>query len=189
MERAEEQRVIRRARRGDRRAAEALVRAHQGSLYGYMLRMTGRADVAEEVVQEAFVRALSHLDRFDDRFRFSTWVFTIAKRLHVNAVQKKSPLFSSAAAEAGAGWSTDRPGEGVEIDERLGLVQEALMTVPEVQRAILVLFTQVGWPIRQIAQHLDLPEGTIKSHLHRTRRRVRELVEAMETRVRQEAMR
>lgn len=180
MERAEEQRLIRRARRGDRRATEALIREHQGSLYAYMLRMTGRRDVAEEVVQEAFVRALSHLDRFDDRFRFSTWVFTIAKRLHVNTVQKRAPIFSSGAAEVAAGWSEAWPGEASAEDERLGRVQRALLRLPEVQRSVLVLFTQLDWSIRRIAQHLSLPEGTVKSHLHRSRARVRKLVEEAE---------
>src|SRR5688572_30386850 len=65
MKRVDEEKLISRACRGDKAAAEMLIRGHQASLYGYMLRMTGRPDLAEDVVQEAFVRVLSNLDRFD----------------------------------------------------------------------------------------------------------------------------
>src|ERR1043165_4415136 len=95
MKRVDEEKLILRATRGDRAAAEVLIRGHQQSLYSYMLRMTGQADVAEDVVQEAFVRVLSNLDRFDPRFRFSTWVFTIAKRLYVNMCQRQKPMYNS----------------------------------------------------------------------------------------------
>src|SRR5687768_2103514 len=87
--------LIRKAKEGDGRAIEALIRAHQDALYAFMLRMSGRPDVAEDIVQEAFVRVLKNLDRFDSRFRFSTWLFTIAKRLYVNSIQKLRPTYDS----------------------------------------------------------------------------------------------
>src|SRR5690606_25100951 len=95
MTKAAELKLIRRAKRGDATAIADLIRHHQASLYAFMLRMTGRPEVAEDVVQEAFVRVLKNLDRFDPRFRFSTWVFTIAKRLYMNQVQKHAPAFES----------------------------------------------------------------------------------------------
>src|SRR5688572_27800914 len=90
-----EQSLIRRARNGDGKAIEALIRAHQEALYSFMLRMSGRPEVAEDIVQESFVRVLRNLDRFDTRYRFSTWLFTIAKRLYVNAMQKHRPAFDT----------------------------------------------------------------------------------------------
>src|SRR5215470_10137955 len=129
MTRAEERALIERAIAGDRAAAEACVRAHQASLYAYMLRMSGRPDVAEDIVQDAFVRALTNLDRFDFRFRFSTWLFTIAKRLYVNACQKHKPAYDSEAVgiHEGAGERPDSPA----IDSEVGVnakaaVREAL---------------------------------------------------------------
>ncbi len=186
MKRAEEEKLIVRASRGDRAAAEVLVRGHQASLYGYMLRMTGQPDLAEDVVQEAFVRALSNLDRFDPRFRFSTWVFTIAKRLWVNACQKQKPAYNSEMVGACGNAAADSIGAADEGDAR-GMVrdalQEALLGLPDEQREIVVLFHQLDWPIRVIAQHMDMPEGTIKSHLHRGRLRMRRLLEAQESRM------
>lgn len=186
MKRIEEEKLIVRASRGDKAAAEILVRTHQASLYGYMLRMTGQADLAEDVVQEAFVRVLTNLNRFDPRFRFSTWVFTIAKRLWVNACQKQKPTFNSEVVGACGGASPDRAdgaGEGELRGRVRDALQAALLGLPEEQREIVVLFHQLDWPIRVIAQHMDMPEGTVKSHLHRGRLRMRRLLEAEESRL------
>ncbi|MBX9735936.1 MAG: hypothetical protein K2X32_03340, partial [Phycisphaerales bacterium] len=69
---AVERALIRRILQGERQAAEELIRAHQPSLYAYLLRLTQRPERAEDVAQEAFVRALTHIERYDPRFRFST---------------------------------------------------------------------------------------------------------------------
>ncbi len=184
MTRAEEQDLIRRAAAGDREAADACIRAHQQSLYAYMLRMSGRPDVAEDIVQEAFVRVLTNLHRFDDRYRFSTWLFTIAKRLYVNACQKHKPAYDSNIVGSWRGSSTGPEGAvgaGEVHDNTRSVLNECLQKLPDVQREILVLFHQNDWSIALIAQHLEMPEGTIKSHLHRGRRRLRVLIEASES--------
>jgi RNA polymerase sigma-70 factor (ECF subfamily) len=184
MQRAEEAELIGRAAAGDKSAAAALIQAHQRSLYAYMLRMCGRPDVAEDVVQEAFVRVLSHLDRFDTRYRFSTWLFTIAKRLHVNACQKLKPTYDTDTVDSAGGAY---PPETV-VDDReqalsdRGHLDEALQMVSPEQREVLILFHQQDWPIALIAQHMGMPEGTIKSHLHRGRRRLREALEEVRER-------
>ena len=183
MTRAEEKEMIRKAAAGDRDAAEECIRAHQQSLYAYMLRMSGRPDVAEDIVQEAFVRVLTNLHRFDDRYRFSTWLFTIAKRLYVNSCQKHKPAYDSNIVGAWRGTS-DGPDRIVwreEVhDNTSSVLDECLQKLPDVQREILVLFHQNDWPIALIAQHLAMPEGTIKSHLHRGRRKLRAFIEARE---------
>lgn len=183
MTRREEQRLIERAAAGDRAAAEACIRAHQASLYAYLLRLSGRPDLAEDVAQEAFVRVLTHLDRFDPRFRFSTWLFTIAKRVYINACQKLRPA-SCTDALGGTHDAADGPGEPIVSDEVAAnsrdAVQRALMVLPEAQREIVILFHLLDWPIAVIAQHMDMPAGTVKSHLHRGRRRLREALERCE---------
>ncbi|HIB69134.1 MAG TPA: sigma-70 family RNA polymerase sigma factor, partial [Phycisphaerales bacterium] len=95
MDRNEERALIERAIAGERIAAGDLIRAHQRSVYAYILRMSGRPDVAEDIVQEAFVRVLGNLHRFDFRFRFSTWLFTIARRLYMNAMAKNRPAYDT----------------------------------------------------------------------------------------------
>lgn len=177
-----ERKLIRRVLDGDRAAAEELVRAHQGSLYGYMLRLSGRPDVAEDVVQEAFVRALSNLHRYDERFRFSTWLFTIAKRLYVNARQRLAPSYDTDAMGAAADRNSfarggDESGDGAEHFAASGELQNALGCLSEDQREAVVLFYQLEWSVEQIGDHLELPVGTVKSHLHRARARLRAVLE------------
>ena len=176
MERAEEVRLIERAAAGDRDAAGAIIKAHQASLYAYILRLSGRPDVAEDVVQDAFVRVLMNLHRFDPRYRFSTWLFTIAKRLYVNACQKLRPVYDTdtVGCFGGSGSEPDAPAMASEArtDVRDSL-QTALDALSEDQREIVVLFYQQEWPIAQIAGYMSMPEGTIKSHLHRGRAKMR----------------
>ena len=174
-----ERRLIRKASAGDGQAVEALIRAHQTALYAFMLRMSGRPEIAEDIVQEAFVRVLRNLDRFDTRFRFSTWLFTIAKRLYVNASQKLTPTFDSESLGRFAG-TMDSPGRAsvqIEImDNVRGLLQTALHGLSTQQREIILLFHQQNWPIADIASHLSIPQGTVKSHLHRARKRMRQII-------------
>lgn len=181
MKRSEEQTLIRRAAAGDREAAGVFVRAYQNQLYAYLLRLSGRRELAEDIVQDAFVRVLTNLDRFDPRFRFSTWLFTIARRLFINAIQKHQPAYDSDTVSARAGRS-DRPetpviqkdSDAASRDQ----LQRALMSLSLEQRDVLLLFHQQDWPIWLIAEHLAMPEGTVKSHLHRGRRRLREAMES-----------
>ncbi|HZW07428.1 MAG TPA: sigma-70 family RNA polymerase sigma factor [Phycisphaerales bacterium] len=176
-----ERKLIRRVLDGDRAAAEELVRTHQGSLYGYMLRLSGRPDVAEDVVQEAFVRALSNLHRYDERFRFSTWLFTIAKRLYVNARQRLAPSYDTEAMGAAADRKSFAAGEGEETGGHFaasGELQSALGCLSPDQREAVVLFYQLEWSVEQIGEHLEVPVGTVKSHLHRARARLRAALES-----------
>lgn len=175
MSRQEEQALIRRAAAGDREAAAMCIRAHQGALYMYILRMSGRPDIAEDVVQEAFVRVLTNLDRFDPKYRFSTWVFTIARRVYLNMGQKHRPTPDSETVER-AMDKRGRPDAGELRSELSGTLDRALRQLNETQREIVILFHQFDWTIALIARHLDLPEGTVKSHLHRGRRRLREIL-------------
>lgn len=178
MERKTEVCLIERAAGGDREAAGQLIRAHQQSVYSYLLRMSGRPDVAEDIVQEAFVRVLSNLHRFDFRFRFSTWLFTIARRLYMNAMAKSRPAYDTdfvgSLGASSNGWAPDT---AMYDDERRTVqrdaLQSSLMELSAEQREVLVLFHQLDWPIALIAEHLGMPEGTVKSHLHRGRRRLR----------------
>lgn len=178
MERELEQRIIERVIAGDREAAGELIRQHQRSVYAYLLRMSGRADVAEDIAQEAFVRVLTNIERFDFRYRFSTWLFTIARRLFLNHVQKMRPAYDSETVGQCAGGSghdaSARPTADDLRADRRDRIDAALQTLSADQREVIVLFHQFDWPISRIAEHLEMPEGTIKSHLHRGRRKLKE---------------
>ena len=147
----------------------------QGPLQAYLKRLCGRPDLAEDLAQETFVRVLTNLHRFDDRFRFSTWLFTIARRLWLNHAARRRPVSDSEHVErrggAGAG-----PVAAVQERERTTLLRKALdaaigaLTGP--QRDVVLLYHQQGLGIGEIARQSGLPQGTIKSHLFRARRRM-----------------
>ncbi len=176
MTRDEERKLIRKAKRGDDEAMTAIIRAHQDSLYAFMLRMSGRPDVAEDVVQEAFVRVLKNIDRFDPKYRFSTWLFTIAKRLFMNWSQKLKPSFDSDLVGSWHGPQR-RPERSTFETESKNTIQDilnlALLALGETQREIVLLFHQQEWSIAEISSYMEMPEGTVKSHLHRARRRMK----------------
>jgi len=184
MVRSLERKLIEKAAAGDKAAATKLIKAHQGSLYAYILRMSGSPEMAEDIVQDAFVRVLMHLDRFDPRFRFSTWLFTIAKRLYLNANQKLKPHYDS---EIVGGWDGDADAPSAtairdEVDTNVrGCIQTALDSLSDEQREVILLFHQQSWSIHAIAKHLEMPEGTVKSHLHRGRQRMRRLINEDQT--------
>lgn len=180
MTRQQEQELIVRAKAGDAAAISDLIRAHQDSLYAFMLRLTGRPEVAEDVVQEAFVRVLKNLDRFDPKYRFSTWLFTIAKRLNVNWSQKFHPVSETDFVQScqGPGRSPLAQAASSEVRRQvITMLDRALSGLGKVQREIILLFHQQDWSIGEIAEYLDMPEGTIKSHLHRARRKMRHAME------------
>lgn len=178
--RAREQRLIQSAAGGDRDASGLLIQLHQRGVHAYILRLCGRPDLAEDVVQEAFVRVLTNLDRFDPKYRFSTWLFTIARRVLLNHMEKRRPRSDSDRMDESPEQRGPR-GVGAEVREDREIwrdvVQQALMAVSIEQREVLVLFHQHDWPIWLISQHLKMPEGTIKSHLHRGRAKLREALQ------------
>lgn len=181
MLKSHENRLILSAQAGDGAAIEALIRGHQDSLFAFMLRLSGRPDIAEDMVQEAFVRVIRNIDRFDTRFRFSTWLFTIARRLYVNHLQKLRPTLDQEAIGR-AGDLGETPGghsARLESEENArAVVAEALTVLTPLQREIILLFHQQGWTIVEIGAHLAMPEGTVKSHLHRARRRMQRAIDA-----------
>jgi len=175
-----ERAIIQRARRGDREAIAELIRSYQRPLEAFLFRMCGKSDLAEDLAQESFVRVIRSLDRFDERFRFSTWLFTIGKRLLVNHQQKMKPTPDSEVVEYRAGNGSTPYLENVEAERTQNvtkLVEVALASLVSPQREIVLYFHQQAWSVQQIAEELKMPEGTVKSHLFRARRRMLEAIE------------
>ncbi len=190
MSKSKELRLIRRAACGDADAATMLIRTHQSSVFAYIRRMSGRDEVAEDVAQEAFTRVLVHLDRFDSKYRFSTWLFTIARRIYLNMVEKKKPVCDCDRL-SNTVWTGSGVGENIEELESLegekAILDRALKSLSQDQREVLVLFHQHEWPIWQIADQMGIPEGTVKSHLFRGRVKLRDEFVRLESEARAKA--
>ena len=183
MDRSDELRLIKKAKRGDRAAIEALIEGHRGRLHHFLLRLTRCEQLAEDVAQDAFVRVLKHLDRFDERFRFSTWLFTIARRIWINHIQKFRPIPDSDVV--GGRAAGDGSSHQSELHEdRAGAeaaVSRAIESLNPGQREVVELFYGRNLPIQEIAWRLQLPLGTVKSHLFRGRARMGEYLAGEES--------
>ena len=172
--------LIRRAKRGDATAIEALIRAHEQSLFRYMLKMTGNPDSARDISQDAFVRVLGSIGRFDEQFRFSTWLFTIAKRLWMNHCQKLKPVFDSEMVGDSQGDSVTPENQIItRFEDRMTkqAIAAGMASLSSRQHEIVRLFHGCGCSIQEISLRESLPVGTVKSHLFRARQKMAAVIQ------------
>ena len=165
--------LIARARRGDPSAFEEIVRLYQRRVYGVALRIVRAHDVADDVTQEAFLRAWRSLDRFELGRPFGPWVCRIAANLAVNHV--RSPRAREEGLPDGhAETRTNAPGPlGALLDAEGALVLEKAMgQLPQEQRAVLVLRVVEELSYAEIAETLGISPGTVMSRLFRARERL-----------------
>lgn len=180
-----ERRLIERAQQGCAESAHALVTAHQDRLHAFVWRMIRDHHDAEEICQDAFLRAFQALDKFDFAYRFSTWLFTIGYRLCLNAMRRRRKDFTGDFdfGSMPARLSDDGPAEVGEAvahsDEARRLkkvIWESVDQLTPQQRATVILFYRESLGCQEIGDILSMPAATVKSHLHRARQRLRELL-------------
>lgn len=174
--------LIGRAREGDRIALRELVDLHKDRLFAFIWRMVRDHHEAEDICQDAFLKAFASLDTFSTEYRFSTWLFTIGYRVCLNRLRRKRPFsgdldFSAMASQAGVNPSATLESE--EAGRVRTSIWSAVDRLSPPQRATILLFYRNGFGCQEIARVLQLPLATVKSHLHRARARLRELLEAL----------
>lgn len=163
-------------RRGSREAAGRLVERYLRASRAIALSIVGDVAAAEDVAQDAFVYALERIGdcRYPDRF--GSWLLQIVRNRSRNYVRdlKASRIVDLDAVSLPADGTTPQ------LDLERSLLRErligALGTLPEVRREVLLLHDLEGWTHREIADRLDLPAGTVRSHLHHARRALRSLL-------------
>lgn len=156
--------VVRAAAAGDLDAFEALVRQYQEPVWRFLTHLVGDAALAEDVAQEAFLRAYRHLDRFAHQARFSTWLFQIARNAGIDSLRRRERgrRLAEAVPPAPARLS---PEGGAELAAGI----DAL--APRLREALLVVEV-LGYRYREAAVILEVPEGTVKSRVHQARERL-----------------
>jgi RNA polymerase sigma-70 factor (ECF subfamily) len=165
--------LVQRGSDGDQAAFSELVRRHQGKVRGLLLRLSGNRVVADDLAQEVFLRAFRGLVGFEGRARFSTWLYRIAYNVFLNHRARHRELHALPTgfeSRQAAGPSDHAPARS---DLRRDL-EGAIAQLPERYRAVITLhyIEDVSYP--EMAEILDLPLGTIKTHLHRAKRMLRE---------------
>ena len=174
---ASESRWVESAQDGDRHAFEQLYRSHCGRIYALCWRMCGcDAALAEDMVQEAFVRAWNKLGLFRGDSKFGTWLHRLAvnvvlsdRRIRVKRLQRECEMVDE----------VERTLAG-DKDVFAGLrkdLEAAIAALPERARTVLVLYDVEGYQHSEIAEMTGMAVGSSKAQLHRARKLVREMLD------------
>jgi RNA polymerase sigma-70 factor, ECF subfamily len=161
---------------GDRLAARALYDAHVGRVHRLACRLTGDPQLAEEVTQDTFVRAIAHLGRFRGDCALTTWLHRITVTVALNATrgtrrrQERETSIDDADGDALGAFGDD--GERIDpiLRDRLHRAVDAL---PEIYRTVVVMHDFEGYSHVEIAEVLDIPVGTCRSRLFLARAQLR----------------
>lgn len=158
---------------GDREAYGLLVGRHLRQVYGVALRITGRAAEAEDVAQDACLRAYERLGQYKSEFPFKHWLLRITANLAINRLRsrRREKKLHEAVAERQAG----RDAERLEAPSPREW-QHWLDQLDELPRAAIVLFHFQEMSYAEIAEVLDKPVNTVRTYIHRGRKRLRELM-------------
>jgi RNA polymerase sigma-70 factor (ECF subfamily) len=167
--------LARRAQAGDLAAFDELVRHYERPLFNYLYRLCGNGSLAEELAQEAFVRAWQKLAGFQARASFKTWLLRIATNLSINRLTRTRP--TAELSETMAGPSRDQPDEVARVKQRRQSVQQALSELPADQRSCLILATYEEMSYAEIARALGKSVRAVDSLLFRGRRNLRRRLE------------
>jgi RNA polymerase sigma-70 factor (ECF subfamily) len=181
MTREQELAVIRRVQRGDANAFEYLVAAYEKNVYNLALRMTGNPDDAEDMAQEAFLKAYDSLESFRGDSKFSVWLYRIVSNVCLDFLRKKKkrPSFSL-STEDDDGEETELelpdlrnlPEDELERKLTRDAVRRGLAQLSEDSRQILLLREIQGLSYEEIGQTLGLEPGTVKSRIFRARKKL-----------------
>jgi RNA polymerase sigma-70 factor (ECF subfamily) len=169
--------LVGRARRGDQAAFCELVERHQRRVYATALRIVRRHDLADDVAQEAFVRAWQSLSSFELGRPFGPWIARIARNQALNALRSRAERAEPLPEGPHEPVDPARdPLDSVLDGEAGDVVGRALACLPDDQRRVLVLRASAELSYQEIAEELGIAQGTVMSRLSRARQRLRELL-------------
>lgn len=168
---SDEQAMWRVQQHADEDAFTQLVRRWESPIRNLCVRMTGDLHKGQDLTQEAFVRVFEKRSQYQPDAKFSTWLWRIALNLCYDE-QRRIKRRGETALENEAGEAivepvaeASGPADQAEAGERAAMVRRALVRLPETYRTVLVLRHYEGLKFREIADVLDIPEGTVKSRM------------------------
>ncbi len=172
----EEQAWVAQAQKGDDQAFTQLVEAYQKPVYNLCYRMLGEPESAEDAAQETFLRAYQHLDRYDAKRSFATWLLSIAAHYCIDRLRRRKFSMFSIDEEDEDGMSFDLPDADAPNPERESIRKEEkdklhgiLASLDETDRAAIVMRYWHDASEVEIAESLGLTVSAVKSRLHRAR--------------------
>ena len=181
MTREEELRLLQKAQAGDMDAFEAIVYSNEKAVYNLALRQLGNREDAEDATQEVFVKAYTALKSFRGDSKVSVWLYRITSNVCVDMLRRRRDTVSL-SMEADEGAELDLPDEGLDpavLVERSDLqaqLAQALQSLSDDYREILLLRGLSGLSYEEIAATLSLDIGTVKSRIFRARKKLAEIL-------------
>ncbi|MEP7325726.1 MAG: sigma-70 family RNA polymerase sigma factor [Gemmatimonadota bacterium] len=187
---ATDQEVVVLARAGRDAAYRELIRRYERPVFSLIYRMVRDRELAEDLAQETFVKALNAIESYRPEFKFSSWIFKIANNAAIDQLRRRelntlsldgSPNAETAdAVEATALQISDHketPLDELEARELGGAIEVAIAKLRPEYRACILLRHVEGRPYEEIAEMLSLPLGTVKTYIHRARNELRMALE------------
>jgi RNA polymerase sigma-70 factor (ECF subfamily) len=184
---ATDQEVVAEARAGRQAAYRELVRRYERPIFSLIYRMVRDRELAEDLAQETFVKALNAVESYRPEFKFSSWIFKIANNVAIDHLRRRelstlsldgSPHAATPEAiQATALQLGDRQEtalEELEARELGGEIEQAIGRLRPEYRACILMRHVEGRPYEEIATMLDLPLGTVKTYIHRARNELRQ---------------
>lgn len=177
--------IIRRCRDGEVEPFSLLVQRYQDRVYNLALRLLGNPDDALDAAQDSFIRAFTALDRFDLERPLAPWLFRIVTNTCYGMLRKRRPDLSfdgigEAEPTVSPMWapenSSSDPQQALLTALRDEELQQAVLRLTEPSRTVVLLRYMDGMSYEAIAMSLDMPLGTVKTHLHRAHQRLRQVL-------------
>ncbi len=185
-----DQDVILYARKGRDSAFRELIRRYERPVFSVIYRMVRNRELAEDLAQETFIKVLNALDRYNPKYKFSSWIFKIAHNATLDHLRKKQPetlsLEGSPHAETqdqvdatsfAAVDNAESPEDYTHSKELGSEIEAAIQRLRPEYRAVIVLWHIEGRPYDEIAEIMDLPLGTVKTYIHRGRNELRGMLQ------------
>ena len=166
--------IIERCLNGDQSAWETIVRLYWRKVFNVAYKFVGRHDLAEDLTQDVFLKLYKSLDTFDRRANFQTWLISVSRNLcidHYRSVRKERETINrDVDASELMPVSTDLPADTrIERHDRVVLLRQALDKLAPTLRSAVMLRDIQELTYQEIADQLQLPEGTVKSRINRGR--------------------
>lgn len=176
--RAEDIELIKRALAKDQSAYDRLMKKYYNLIYNLVYRMIYKKEDAEDLTQEAFIKAFNSLHKFDNQFAFTTWLFKIATNNCIDYLRKKKLSTFSIDKEIDSEDddlrieipdSENLPDSSIINTQRKKVINEAIDSLPEKYRKVIILRHREARDYEEIAKMLKIPLGTVKAHIFRGR--------------------
>jgi RNA polymerase sigma factor (sigma-70 family) len=181
MDQESELAVVERLRGGDQTAFDAVYDAFNRRLFTFLLRLSRRRDVAEDLLEETWLRLVKHAHRLNENTRLGPWLFTVARNLHVSYVRSRL-LEDSATDGLTAFWPSgaDRPSpfETTAAHELERRIERALASLPAASREVLLLVGVAGLDHSDAADVCGITPEALRQRLHRARALLTRALEA-----------